>query len=45
MFPFASHGTHGYSITTLPRAMANLAEAGRIAKEHDIRITAHPGQW
>ncbi|CED83839.1 Xylose isomerase-like, TIM barrel domain [Phaffia rhodozyma] len=46
MFPFASHKEHGYNIReTLPEAMKNMAEAGRIAKEHDMRITVHPGQW
>ncbi|KAL7413614.1 UV-endonuclease UvdE-domain-containing protein, partial [Mrakia frigida] len=45
MFPFASHPVHGYSLSTLPKAMANLAEAGRIAKKYSMRITAHPGQW
>jgi len=45
MFPFASHPIHGYSLSTLPRAMENLAEAGKIAKKYNMRITAHPGQW
>lgn len=46
MFPFASHKDHGYRIQdTLPEAMKNMAEAGRIVKEHNMRITVHPGQW
>jgi UV DNA damage endonuclease len=46
MFPFASHPEHGYKIAErLPIAAANLAEAGKFARENDMRITAHPGQW
>lgn len=45
MFPFASHKQHGYRLSSLPLAYANLQEAGRIAREHNMRITVHPGQW
>jgi UV DNA damage repair endonuclease len=45
MFPFASHPQFGYSLKKLPLAMANLAKAGEFAREHNMRITVHPGQW
>jgi UV DNA damage endonuclease len=45
MFPFASHKEHGYRLTSLPIAYANLQKAGAFAKEHNMRITVHPGQW
>jgi UV DNA damage repair endonuclease len=40
MFPFASHPEHGYKIAErLPIAAANLAEAGKFARENDMRIS------
>lgn len=45
MFAFASHPEHGYRLTSLPQAYANLQAAGAFAKAHNMRITVHPGQW
>ncbi|KAI1494085.1 UV-damage endonuclease [Biscogniauxia mediterranea] len=43
MFPFASHGEHGYKLA--PFAAEVLAEAGRVAGELGHRLTTHPGQF
>ncbi|KAH9934102.1 UV-endonuclease UvdE-domain-containing protein [Amylocystis lapponica] len=42
MFPFASHGKHGYS---LEYAAAELKAAGDLAKSYGHRLTTHPGQF
>ena len=42
MFPFASHGVHGY---TLEFAAEELREAGRLAMKWGHRLTTHPGQF
>jgi UV DNA damage endonuclease len=42
MFPFASHGEHGYDISF---ADDLLKEIGQYAKENKIRLTMHPGQY
>ncbi|KAJ4015332.1 hypothetical protein NW752_006790 [Fusarium irregulare] len=43
MFPFASHQEHGYKLA--PFASEVLAEAGKVAGEHNHRLTTHPGQF
>ncbi|KAF8629869.1 hypothetical protein AX15_003228 [Amanita polypyramis BW_CC] len=42
MFPYASHGTHGYS---LEYCAPLLAQAGNLANKYRHRITTHPGQF
>ncbi|PWN25914.1 UV-endonuclease UvdE [Jaminaea rosea] len=42
IFPFAGHATHGYSPDC---AREELAEAGRVARELNHRLTMHPGQF
>ncbi|KAJ7049655.1 UV-endonuclease UvdE-domain-containing protein [Mycena amicta] len=42
MFPFASHGTHGYS---LEYCAPLLARVGELANKLGHRLTAHPGQY
>ncbi|KAI0315922.1 UV-endonuclease UvdE-domain-containing protein [Amylostereum chailletii] len=42
MFPFASHGTHGYG---LEYAAAELKAAGDLANALGHRMTLHPGQF
>ncbi|KAK7005941.1 UV-damage endonuclease [Favolaschia claudopus] len=42
MFPFASHGVHGYS---LDYCAPLLAQVGELAKKYGHRLTAHPGQF
>ena len=42
MFPFASHGIHGYS---LEYCAPLLARAGESAKKYGHRLTVHPGQF
>ncbi|KAF8160729.1 UV-endonuclease UvdE-domain-containing protein [Crassisporium funariophilum] len=42
MFPFASHGVHGYS---LEYCAPLLAQAGALAKKYGHRLTTHPGQY
>lgn len=42
MFPFASHGVHGY---TLEFVDAELRAVGDFAREHGHRLTMHPGQF
>lgn len=42
MFPFASHGTHGY---TLEYCDALLARVGILADKYGHRLTTHPGQY
>ncbi|KAI0943504.1 hypothetical protein AcW1_002653 [Taiwanofungus camphoratus] len=42
MFPFASHGTYGYS---LEYAAEELKAAGDLAKRYGHRLTSHPGQF
>ncbi|KZT53356.1 UV-endonuclease UvdE [Calocera cornea HHB12733] len=42
MFPFASHGEHGYS---LEYADSALRAAGALAKKYGHRLTMHPGQF
>ncbi|KAJ7497786.1 UV-endonuclease UvdE-domain-containing protein [Mycena latifolia] len=42
MFPFASHGVHGYS---LEYCAPLLARVGELAKKLGHRLTAHPGQY
>ncbi|CAO1626505.1 unnamed protein product [Sympodiomycopsis kandeliae] len=42
IFPFASHDTYGYSPDC---ASEELAEAGKVARELNHRITMHPGQF
>lgn len=42
MFPFASHAEYGYSIDF---AINELREIGNYAKQHNIRLTMHPGQY
>lgn len=42
IFPFASHLEHGYS---LDFADDLLKEIGQFAKQHNIRLTMHPGQY
>lgn len=41
MFPFASHEEYGY---TLDYADAELKAAGEAARQHNMRLTTHPGQ-
>ncbi|KFY96962.1 hypothetical protein V500_02255 [Pseudogymnoascus sp. VKM F-4518 (FW-2643)] len=43
MFPFASHGVHGYKLA--PFAAGALAEVGRVAAGLGQRLTVHPGQY
>lgn len=43
MFPFASHGEHGYALA--PFAADALAAAGRVAAAYGHRLTTHPGQY
>ncbi|KAK2848545.1 UV-damage endonuclease, partial [Arthroderma sp. PD_2] len=43
MFPFASHAEYGYKLA--PFASEALAEVGRVAAEHNHRLTVHPGQF
>ncbi|RFN45853.1 uv-damage endonuclease [Fusarium flagelliforme] len=43
MFPFASHQEYGYKLA--PFASEVLAEAGKVAGEHNHRLTTHPGQF
>lgn len=43
MFPFASHGVHGYKLA--PFAAGALAEVGRVAARLGQRLTVHPGQY
>ncbi|RMD45047.1 hypothetical protein DV735_g93, partial [Chaetothyriales sp. CBS 134920] len=43
MFPFASHGEHGYKLA--PFAADTLAAAGRVAAQLGHRLTTHPGQF
>jgi UV DNA damage endonuclease len=42
MFPFASHGTHGYS---LEYCAPLLARVGSLANKYGHRLTTHPGQY
>ena len=42
MFPFASHLEHGYS---LDFADESLKELGQYARDNNMRITMHPGQY
>ena len=42
MFPFASHLEHGYS---LDFADTLLKELGQYARDNNMRITMHPGQY
>lgn len=42
MFPYASHGTYGY---TLEYCSELLAKAGALAKKYGHRLTTHPGQF
>lgn len=42
MFPFASHLEHGYS---LDFADSLLKEIGKYARDNNIRLTMHPGQY
>ncbi|KAF8635189.1 hypothetical protein AX17_003965 [Amanita inopinata Kibby_2008] len=42
MFPYASHGTHGYS---LEYCGPLLARAGELANKYGHRLTTHPGQY
>jgi UV DNA damage endonuclease len=42
MFPFASHLEHGYS---LDFADAKLKEIGKYARDNNMRLTMHPGQY
>ncbi|KAH0589097.1 hypothetical protein H2248_004868 [Termitomyces sp. 'cryptogamus'] len=42
MFPFASHGKHGYSLDYCHNL---LAEVGRLANQYGHRLTTHPGQF
>ena len=42
MFPFASHLEHGYS---LDFADTKLKEIGEYARNNNIRLTMHPGQY
>jgi UV DNA damage endonuclease len=42
MFPFASHLEYGYS---LDFADTKLKEIGKYARENDMRLTMHPGQY
>ncbi|KAF8739442.1 hypothetical protein AX14_009616 [Amanita brunnescens Koide BX004] len=42
MFPYASHGMHGYS---LEYCAPLLARAGELAKKYSHRLTTHPGQF
>lgn len=42
MFPYASHGIHGYS---LEYCAPLLAQAGNLAKKYGHRLTTHPGQF
>ncbi|EFX01524.1 uv-endonuclease uve-1 [Grosmannia clavigera kw1407] len=43
MFPFASHGEHGYALA--PFAAETLAAAGCVAAKYGHRLTTHPGQY
>lgn len=42
MFPYASHGTHGYD---LEYCAPLLARAGELANKYGHRLTTHPGQF
>ncbi|KJA27862.1 hypothetical protein HYPSUDRAFT_35030 [Hypholoma sublateritium FD-334 SS-4] len=42
MFPYASHGTYGY---TLDYCSELLAKAGALANQYGHRLTTHPGQF
>ena len=42
MFPFASHLEHGY---TLDFADSHLKEIGKYARDNNMRLTMHPGQY
>jgi UV DNA damage endonuclease len=42
MFPFASHLEHGYS---LDFADTKLKEIGKYARDNNMRLTMHPGQY
>jgi UV DNA damage endonuclease len=42
MFPYASHGIHGYS---LEYCAPLLARAGSLANKYGHRLTTHPGQY
>ncbi|KAF8197874.1 UV-endonuclease UvdE-domain-containing protein [Pholiota molesta] len=42
MFPYASHGTYGY---TLEYCAELLAKAGALANKYGHRLTTHPGQF
>lgn len=42
IFPFASHATYGYSPDCCKE---ELAEAGRVARSLNHRVTMHPGQF
>lgn len=42
MFPFASHGAHGYS---LDYCAPLLARVGILADKYGHRLTTHPGQY
>eukprot|EP01117_Protostelium_nocturnum_P016979 TRINITY_DN6818_c3_g1_i1.p1 TRINITY_DN6818_c3_g1~~TRINITY_DN6818_c3_g1_i1.p1 ORF type:complete len:537 (-),score=211.95 TRINITY_DN6818_c3_g1_i1:35-1486(-) len=45
MFPFASHGEHGYDIASIKGLKEVLDEVGQYAREHGHRLTMHPGQF
>ncbi|WBW71614.1 endonuclease Uve1 [Schizosaccharomyces osmophilus] len=42
LFPFASHGTYGYS---LEYADSYLQAAGELANKYNHRLSTHPGQY
>lgn len=42
MFPFASHPEHGYDLSF---ADEDLKIVGRTARELEVRLTSHPGQF
>jgi UV DNA damage endonuclease len=42
MFPYASHGTYGYSLSYCAPLLACV---GELAKKYGHRLTTHPGQY
>ena len=42
LFPFASHGEYGYSLSYCAPL---LAKVGELAKKYNHRLTTHPGQF
>ncbi|KAJ8521824.1 hypothetical protein ONZ45_g1535 [Pleurotus djamor] len=42
LFPYASHGVHGYSLSFCAPL---LAKVGELANKYNHRLTTHPGQY